>query len=51
MSMLEDLHRAFRLADAFDIVFVAMFLYALFMWFKATASRQVLVGIGILALT
>ena len=49
MSTLEELRRAFRLADAFDIAFVALFLYTLFMWFKATASRQVLVGIAVLA--
>ncbi len=49
MSILEELHGTFRLADAFDIAFIALFLYALSMWFKATASRQVPVGIGVLA--
>ena len=34
MSTLEELQGAFRLADAFDIAFVALFLYALFTWFR-----------------
>ena len=50
MSALEQLQRTFRLADAADIVLVSLFLYTFFMWFKATASRQILVGIGVLTI-
>ena len=46
--MFEDLLRTFRIADAFDIAFVSLLLYALFVWFKATASRPILVGMGVL---
>ncbi len=50
MSILEQLQRTFRLADAADIALVSLLLYAFFMWFKSTASRQILVGIGVLAI-
>ncbi len=46
-SILEHLQRSFRLADAADIALVSLFLYTFLMWFKSTASRQVLVGIGV----
>lgn len=49
MSTLEQLQRTFRFADAADIVIISLFLYAFFMWFKSTASRQILIGIGVLA--
>jgi len=48
-SIFEQLQQSFRFADAADIVLVALFLYAFFLWFKSTASRQILVGIGVLA--
>ena len=48
-SVLENLQQSFRFADAADIVLVALFLYAFFLWFKSTASRQILIGIGVLA--
>ncbi|MGB2984266.1 MAG: diadenylate cyclase [Phycisphaerae bacterium] len=48
-SILEHLQRSFRFADAADIALVAVFLYTFFMWFKSTASRQILIGIGVLA--
>lgn len=48
ISTLEQLQRSFRIADAADIALVAVFLYAFFMWFKSTASRPILVGIGVL---
>ena len=38
-----------RLADALDIFFVALFIYAVLTWFKRTASRSVLIGISLLA--
>ncbi len=50
ISILEQLQRSFRFADAADIVLVSLFLYMFFLWFKSTASRQILVGIGILAI-
>jgi DNA integrity scanning protein DisA with diadenylate cyclase activity len=49
MSTLEQLQRTFRFADAADIAIVSLFLYTFFMWFKSTASRQILIGIGVLA--
>ena len=50
MSILEQLQRTFRLADAADIALVSLLIYAFFMWFKSTASRQILVGIGVLTI-
>jgi len=50
ISTLEQLQRTFRLADAADIALVSLFLYTFFMWFKSTASRQILVGIGVLTI-
>lgn len=47
---LDALQRSFRLADAVDIVLVAVFIYALLIWFKSTASRPILVGMGVLAI-
>jgi len=49
MSTLEQLHRTFRFADAADIAIVSLFLYAFFMWVRSTTSRQILIGIGVLA--
>ena len=43
------LQRSFRLADAADIVLVSLFLYTFFLWFRSTASRQILIGMGVLA--
>ena len=48
VSALEQLQRTFRLADAADIALVSLFLYTFFLWFKSTASRQILIGIGVL---
>ncbi len=48
-SVFENLQQSFRFADAADIVLVALFLYTFFLWFKSTASRQILIGIGVLA--
>lgn len=48
MSALEELLRSVRLADIFDIGFVAAFVYALLAWFKQTATRSVLVGLLVL---
>src|SRR5262245_19500688 len=50
MAILEDLLRAIRPADVFDIAFIAVFLYTLLTWFQATASRSVIVGVSLLML-
>jgi len=49
VSTLEQLQRTIRLADVADIAIVALFLYTFFMWVRSTASRQILIGIGVLA--
>jgi len=49
-SALEHLQRSFRFADAADIALVSLFLYTFFLWFKSTASRQILIGIGVLTI-
>jgi diadenylate cyclase len=46
----ENLQRSFRFADAADIALVSLFLYTFFLWFRSTASRQILVGMGVLAI-
>jgi len=48
MGSLEELYRSFRIADAFDIAFVALFIYAALTWFKETTSRYVFIGVGLL---
>ncbi len=48
MRVVEELLQSLRLADVFDIAFVAMFVYALLAWFKQTATRSVLVGLLVL---
>ncbi|MGD2110471.1 MAG: diadenylate cyclase [Phycisphaerae bacterium] len=49
-SLIDHVQQSFRLADAADIVLVSLLLYAFFLWFKSTASRQILVGMGVLAI-
>ncbi len=44
----EQFGRTFRWVDVVDIAFVSLFIYTFFQWFKSTASRQVLVGVGVL---
>ncbi len=41
---------SFRIQDAVDIVMIAVMLYGLLVWFKKTASRFVLAGIGLLGI-
>lgn len=48
MAYFEDLLQSFRIADAFDIAFVAVFLYSVLTWFQETASRSVLIGVSVL---
>ncbi|UCD58415.1 MAG: diadenylate cyclase CdaA [Candidatus Hydrogenedentota bacterium] len=40
-----ELIQTFRLADFFDIAIISVLIYVVLMWFKATASRFVLLGI------
>lgn len=49
LSFLRDLPRAFRIADAVDIVLIALILYAAIIWFRETTSRRMLVGVVVLA--
>ncbi|MFC1737184.1 diadenylate cyclase [Candidatus Hydrogenedentota bacterium] len=42
--MLDVIH-GFRIADALDILVVALFVYAILSWFRRTASRSILLGI------
>ena len=46
----EHVQRSFRFADAADIAIVSLFLYTFFLWFRSMASRQILVGMGVLAI-
>jgi len=39
ISILGQLQRSFRIADAADILLVALFLYMFFLWFRSTAFR------------
>jgi uncharacterized protein (TIGR00159 family) len=41
--------RDFRIADAFDIVFVSVFIYALLAWLRKTTSRTLFIGLMLLA--
>ena len=48
ISLLEDLQKGFRIADAIDIAVIAVLLYSGFVWFKQTASRGVIIGVSLL---
>lgn len=50
INHLIDISTSFRLADFFDIAIISILSYVVLIWFKKTASRFVLIGIGILAL-
>jgi len=50
LALLEDLYRSFRVADAFDIALVAIFIYTALTWFRQTTSRSVFVGIAVLTI-
>ncbi len=47
-NFLNELLQTFRIADFFDIFIISLFLYVILVWFKATASRFVLLGIIII---
>lgn len=48
-SLFTEIRQNFGLADALDILLVSVLLYSLLLWFKATASRRVLIGLFVLA--
>lgn len=48
VAIFDYLERSFRWADVADIGLVALLLYTFLLWFKSTASRQILIGVGIL---
>ena len=39
-----------RIQDIFDVAIISVLIYGLLIWFKATASRFVLVGISLLGI-
>ena len=39
---------SFRIQDLFDIGIISILIYGILVWFRETASRFVLVGIGLL---
>lgn len=45
LQFLIELHDMFTLADFFDIAFISLLIYVIFVWFEAAASRFVLLGI------
>ena len=48
ISLVEDLHKGFRIADAIDIAVIAVLLYSGLVWFQQTASRGVIIGVSLL---
>ena len=49
LSFLEDVRLNFRIADAIDILMIAVLLYSALIWFRQTASRSVLTGVSVVA--
>lgn len=47
-QFLHELVQSFRIADAVDIVLIALILYAVIVWFRETTSRRMLVGVLVL---
>ncbi len=48
IELVTSVFRSFRVQDFFDIIFISIFIYALWMWFSVAASRFVLLGIAFL---
>ena len=46
---IDELRRTFRIADAFDIALITLFLYTVLVWFRTTASRSLAIGLSVLA--
>ena len=49
MTYAEELRQHFRFVDALDICVIAGLIYAGLVWFKHTASRNVIIGVTVLA--
>lgn len=47
---ISELLQTFRLADFFDIALISVLIYVVLIWFEATASRFVLLGIFVLGM-
>ncbi|NND97209.1 MAG: hypothetical protein HKN47_07765 [Pirellulaceae bacterium] len=50
LPLFDEIRRSFRFVDAVDVLLVSAFLYAALSWFRRTASRGVLIGVGLLAM-
>lgn len=50
IDFLIQLYETIRIADVFDIALISIMIYVVLIWFRATASRFVLLGIIILGL-
>ena len=48
LSLIEDLRRNVRVVDGVDILLMSIMVYSVLLWFRATASRRVLVGFSLL---
>lgn len=48
VDFLNEFGRSFRVSDAADILLVAVAIYFTLIWLKQTASRSVLIGVGVL---
>lgn len=49
MPFLEELTRNLRIADFFDVALISVFIYALAIWFRRSASRMMVIGLSVLA--
>ena len=49
-SAVIELRQNFRLADAVDILIIAVFLYAVILWCRREASRRMLLGVLLLGI-
>lgn len=50
LEILKNVFQSFRVADLFDILFIAGLIYAVWMWFSVTTSRFVLMGIALMGI-
>lgn len=50
LELVASVFQSFRIVDLFDILFIAVLLYALWMWFSVTTSRFVLMGIALMGI-
>ena len=50
LELVASVFQSFRVADLFDILFIAVLIYAIWMWFSVTTSRFVLMGIALMGI-